>query len=50
MNAEEVRNQALKELHEESWRAMVELEKQRLRTRKTFSQRFFPWKITIERK
>lgn len=46
---EDVIAQARKEVTEERFRAAVEAEKVRIKTRRTFWQRIFPFKITIER-
>ena len=50
MNLAEVRAQALKEFREEKFRAAVEAEKTRLRTKRSLWDRLFPFSIHIVRK
>jgi len=42
--------EALRELDDERRRELIDQEKERIKTRKPFLSRLFPWKITITRR
>lgn len=46
----EIRKQAEKEVAEEIFRKSVDREKERVRLRKSFWIRLFPWRVVIERR
>lgn len=49
-DVEQVKLDAAKELAEEEHRAKVDLEKRRLKLRKNFWIRIFPWRFRIDRR
>ncbi len=50
LNAEVILNQARIELRHEEFRAAIEKEKERLRNKKSFFSKLFPFKIIIIRR
>lgn len=49
MNIEEIKKQAKKELEEEKTRKLIDIEKDKMRYKKSFFKKIFPWKIVIIR-
>ena len=50
MNLEEIKKQARKEIEEDDYRQAVDKYKEKLRDKRKFWNKVFPWKIIIIRK
>ena len=50
MNIQEIKKQAEKEIQEEEYRKAVDLYKSKIKTKKSFWNRFFPYRVIFIKK